>query len=304
MIESALGMILPDTRLASIGWGVCSVALKNYRVLIIEDDKDTAEFFSVVLSLVGFECELVHTGREAIARLAATQPDMVLLDMRLGQEITGEDILYQIRSNPRFEKTKVVITTAYPGMAQPITDLADLTLLKPIAMEQLQALTERLASGQPRSRQYYFRDPVTDLFNREFFLTRLEHARERARRRADFLFAVLVFRILVEAQDGEPIEPDELNHVLRQVAGRLVSAFRPTDTFARLDGERFASLHEELKKPSDPDVIVSRLKEEAGRPVQIADRLFVTKVQVGAALMDSRFQQADDLLRAAEAKLG
>lgn len=275
--------------------------MDKYHVLIVDDDKDTASFFRLVLSLVGFECEVVNTGREAIARLAATQPDMVLLDMRLGQEITGEDILYQIRSNPRFEKTRVIITTAYPIMAQPISNLADLTLIKPIGMDQLQALSERLTSmTPPQARRYYFRDPVTDLYNREFFLARLEHAFERVRRRADFLFAVLVFSIQVQAEDGEPVDPEQVNHVLRQIAGRLTTTFRPTDTFSRLDGGRFASIHEEMKQASDLGLLVSRLQQVVAQPVELDARLFNPAVLVGSALYDRRYRAAEELLSAAE----
>jgi diguanylate cyclase (GGDEF)-like protein len=277
--------------------------MDKYQVLIVDDDRDTAAFFSVVLSLVGFECQVVNTGREAIARLAATQPDMVLLDMRLGQEITGEDILYQIRSNPRFAKTRVIITTAYPGMAQPITDLADLTLIKPIAIDQLQTLSERLASLRPKARQFYFRDPVTELYNREFFLTRIEHACERAKRRPDFLFAVLVFTVQIQAQDEQPLEPEQRNHLLHQLAARLTGAFRPTDTFARLDGERFASLHEELKRPDDVQVLVERLEGLAAEPLTLGERPFSARLQIGAVGCDAAQREADDLLRAAEAAL-
>ncbi len=110
--------------------------MDHLQVLIIEDDKDTAHFFSMVLSLVGFECEIVHSAKQGLSRLAATQPDMILLDMRLGVEIGGEDILYQIRSNPRLDQTRVIVITAYPSMAEPITNLADLILLKPVDVDQ------------------------------------------------------------------------------------------------------------------------------------------------------------------------
>ncbi len=274
--------------------------MDDYHVLIIDDDKDAAAFFSSVLSLVGFKCKLVHSGRDAFAHLAAYQPDMVLLDMYLGKEITGEDILYLIRTNPRFEKTKIIITTAHPGMAQPITDLADLTLLKPIAMEQLQAFAERLAIAQPTSRQYLFRDPITSLFNREFFLNRLEHAYERAKRRMDFLFAVLTFTIEIDALDNEPFIQDV---VMCQLARQFASFFRPTDTFARLDGKHFASLHEELKKPEDLDVLVERLHQAITQTVVIGERCFVTHVHIGAVLHEQRYTHAEDMLAAAEAAL-
>ena len=84
------------------------------QVLIIEDDKDTAEFFKTVLELVGFECEIILSAKEALSTLSVCAPDLILLDIRLGVEISGEDILYQIRSNPRFDKTRVVIITGLP----------------------------------------------------------------------------------------------------------------------------------------------------------------------------------------------
>ena len=39
-------------------------------VLIIEDDRDAAGFFKAVLNLVGFDCEIILSAREALARLA------------------------------------------------------------------------------------------------------------------------------------------------------------------------------------------------------------------------------------------
>ena len=75
------------------------------QVLIIEDDKDTAGFFKTVLELVGFECEIILSAKEALSTLAVSAPDLILLDIRLGVEISGEDILYQIqpalRQDPR-----------------------------------------------------------------------------------------------------------------------------------------------------------------------------------------------------------
>ena len=110
--------------------------MDKMHVLIIEDDKDTAGFFSTVLQLVGYECESVLSARDALARLAGSVPDLILLDLRLGLEVGGEQILYQLRSNPRFDGTRVIVITAYPNMAQPISDLADLVLLKPVEVDR------------------------------------------------------------------------------------------------------------------------------------------------------------------------
>jgi Amt family ammonium transporter len=189
-------------------------------------------------------------------------------------------------------------------MAQPISNLTDQILFKPIDIEQLQTLSELLASiHQPKARQFYFRDLVTELFNREFFLIRLEHAFERAKRREDFLFAVLVFAVPIRAQEGEPLDLDVHDRVLSQVCGRLYVTFRPTDTFARLEAERFAGLHEELKRPEDVEVLVKRLCQLVAEPVSVGERSFCPQARVGSTLFDRRYSRPEEMLNAAETAL-
>jgi DNA-binding response OmpR family regulator len=135
-----------------------------------------------MLELVGFDCEIILSAKEALNSLSVCAPDLILLDIRLGVEISGEDILYQIRSNQSFDKTSVVITTADPRLALPLMNLAELVLVKPIEMDQFKNLMQRLGSLDFKSKLQIHRDPVTELFSKEFFLTRLELARGRAAR--------------------------------------------------------------------------------------------------------------------------
>lgn len=273
--------------------------MEKLHVLIIDDDKDTANFFSMVLSLVGFDCDIVNSAKQALSRIAVTQPDMILLDMRLGLEIGGEDILYQIRSNPRLDETRVIVITAYPAMAEPVTNLADLILLKPVDVDQLKTLASRLAVMGDHTRRYHFRDPVTDLFTREFFLTRMELAYERARRRPDFLFAILVFSFTARSQDAGKLEETEWDDLLRQAASKMRKYYRPTDTIARLSGEQFATLHEDLKTPEDLQVLIQRLRDGLADPLQVGDRQYRLELSIGAAIHSPKYDQAAQLLEAA-----
>ncbi len=273
--------------------------MEKLHVLIIDDDKDTANFFSMVLSLVGFDCDIVNSAKQALSRIAVTQPDMILLDMRLGLEIGGEDILYQIRSNPRLDETRVIVITAYPAMAEPITNLADLILLKPVDVDQLKTLASRLAVLGDHTRRYHFRDPVTDLFTREFFLTRMELAYERARRRVDFLFAILVFSFTARSQDGSKLDEQDWDALLRLAANRMRKYYRPTDTIARLNTEQFATLHEDLKEPEDLQVLIQRLRAGLADPFQLGDRQFNLELSIGAAMHSPKYDQPVELLEAA-----
>ena len=273
------------------------------QVLIIEDDKDTAQLFSTVLGLVGFHCEIVLSGKEALARLAASEPDLILLDMRLGVEISGEDILYQIRSNPRLLDTRVIIITAYPAMVEPINNLADLILTKPIEVEQLKTLAQRMGSLEIAPKRLLFHDPVTELFNQEFFSTRLELAFARAKRRSDFLFAVIVFDLRLGEQPGDQVDPDITFAVLREVAQRLSQHVRPTDAIARLSGWKFASLHEDLKHPDDIRIILNRLRDKLSQPYQVDDRQYKLSIRTGWAIHDSQYESPQEILKRADQAL-
>jgi len=269
------------------------------QVLIIEDDKDVAGFFKTVLNLVGFECEIILSAKEALARLALSTPALILLDIRLGLEISGEDILYQIRSNPRFDKTRVVVVTAYPRLAEPITDLADLVLLKPVDVDQLKSLVARVGGLDFKPKLPLFRDPATELFNEEFFLTRLELAFERAKRRPQFHFAVIVLELQLDSHEQEKITPDRLLDILREIASRLKGYVRPTDAVARISGWKFATLHEDLNGPEDIQIILSRLHEKLSQPYLIGGEAYSLKISLGAVVHDAYYRQPSDLLVAA-----
>lgn len=271
--------------------------MEKIRALIIDDDRDTANLFSTVLSLVGFECDVAYSAKTALVYLASNEPDIVLLDMRLGLEISGIDILYQIRSNPRFDKMRVVVITAYPHLAAPVHDLADLIMLKPVEVENLQTLASRLAELRPKS--YMFRDPVTNLYSLKFFLTRLEHAFERMKRRPDFLFAVMVIELGVDLPGDESLDYKEREQLLKTGAEILFRGFRPTDTFGRMDGERIVALYEDLKQPADIDVITKRLQGDLTGQYELSGRRVDVVARTGAALNHPDYQQAEQILHAA-----
>ncbi len=277
--------------------------MEKLQALVVDDDKEIAGLFGTVLRLVGFECEVVYSAKEALARLAAAVPDMVLLDLRLGIEIGGEDILYQIRSNPRYDNTRVIVITAYPMNAEIVSDLADLVLLKPVDMEQLKALAARLASAESGPRRFAFRDPITQLFNEEFFNTRLDLAFERSRRRPDFLYTVIVIGFQLTGCEEEEVDSEATLNILREIGDRLREHLRPTDTVARLSGLKFAALLEELKQADDLKLVISRVQEKLSAPYRGEGETCRVTFKLGAAVHRRRYQQSQDILEEAERSL-
>jgi len=117
--------------------------------LVIEDDKDVAIIFAEALRMAGCETEIIRAGDAALARLAATVPDVVVLDLHLPR-VEGIDILRQIRADARLAETRVIVVTGDPPAAEGLQDLADLVLIKPVGLDQLSDLATRLISaGSP-----------------------------------------------------------------------------------------------------------------------------------------------------------
>ena len=271
--------------------------MENIRALIIDDDKDTANLFRTILTLVGFECSAVYTARAALTHLAANEPDIVLLDLRLGLELDGSDILFQIRSNPRFSNTRVIVITAYPDMLEHSDSLADLILIKPVELDDLKTLSTRLTQIRPKSQ--LFRDPISTLYTLGFFMTRLEHAYLRFKRHPELCFAVMAIQcqILPKGAGHSPlVESDQL---LKRVAKILNKDFRPTDTFAHLDGERIVALYEDLKSPQDIDSILPRLYNDFSKDLASSDQTWGVTPVVGVVLNDPRFHSYEEILKLA-----
>jgi PleD family two-component response regulator len=277
--------------------------MEKVQVLIVDDDKEIASFFSHVLTLAGHDCEVVLTAKDALDRLAASVPDLVLLDLRLGIEVGGEDILYQIRSNPRYDNTRVVVITAYPTIAEMVTNIADLILIKPVEMDQLRTLVARIQSLEPGPRQSHFRDPISELYTKEFFYSRLEFAYERSRRRPDFLYAVVVYEIHLEGRSVEQTDPEVLIRLMEEIARRMHHSLRPLDTIARLTGWKFTTLLEELKKPSDVNVVVARVREIFSEPYEVMGRNYHLTVKLGAAINNPLYKHPRTILEAAMSAL-
>jgi diguanylate cyclase (GGDEF)-like protein len=273
--------------------------MNKYQVLVVDDDKDIANLFYTVMKQAGFGGEIANTAKQALAYLAANKPDMILLDMRLGLDLGGDDILYKVRSNPRLDQTKVIVITAYPLIAEPLKSLAEFVLLKPVDLDQLKTLARRLALSEDHLEHAYIRDPVTGLYTREFFLYRLEHIFERFKRSPDILFGILAIDIEWNCDSNDEQFQADHNHLLIMVSDRIRRCYRLTDTISKFLGDQFVTLHEDLKKPDDFQVLSSRLKESLEVPYKVDDRIYHARIWIGSVLHDKKYKQPLELLEAA-----
>ncbi len=110
--------------------------------LIIEDSPVFSLMFSRALQN-DFETEAIKDGDEALSRLNDCVPRLILLDLHL-PGVSGRNILDRIKSDTKFAKTRIILTTGDERQAEEMQDAVDLVLLKPIDPTQLRELASRM----------------------------------------------------------------------------------------------------------------------------------------------------------------
>lgn len=81
------------------------------RVLIAEDDPNIVESLSFVLSRAGFAVSAALDGEEALRRMHAEPPDLVILDVMLPGR-NGFEVLKLVKADPRLSAIPVIVLTA------------------------------------------------------------------------------------------------------------------------------------------------------------------------------------------------
>jgi diguanylate cyclase (GGDEF)-like protein/PAS domain S-box-containing protein len=139
-------------------------------------------------------------------------------------------------------------------------------------------------------------DPLTGLPNRHLLMDRLEHAL-RSRRGAETSLLFLDVDDFKTVNDR--LGHDVGDHVLKEIADRLVGAVRPGDTVSRLSGDEFAILLEDPTDRQAPDIVAQRILAAVARPIEVRDHRIALTVSIGSAVTGAT-TSADDLLRNAD----
>ncbi len=96
---------------------------KKPLILLVDDEKDFLEIFSIKLQSAGFEVAESMSGMEAIDKIKKIKPDLTLLDFNM-PEFDGIEIISRIKADPEIAETKVAFLTNY-GEPLPLKDLKD-----------------------------------------------------------------------------------------------------------------------------------------------------------------------------------
>jgi len=214
------------------------------RILVVDDNEVNVELLVVMLASEHYVVSTAFDGFEALAKIAAEKPDIVLLDVMM-PELDGFEVCRCIKADPATARIPVIMVTALSDVDDLVRGFeagADDFVTKPV---NGLALMARIDLQLRRKRDYEDileqsrADPLTGAFNRGYFDAHAPRLAARCRPARQSL-SVLMIDVDNLKQVNDAHGHSVGDRVLKQVVNRVTSALRPSDLVARMGGDEFA----------------------------------------------------------------
>lgn len=117
---------------------------RQRRILVVDDNIDSAESLALLLESDGNELRVAHDGETALIVAQAFLPDIVLLDIGL-PGLSGYEVAEQLRAMPEMQHAVLIALTGYgrpDDQRRALEAGFDYHLVKPVDIEQLEKLIE------------------------------------------------------------------------------------------------------------------------------------------------------------------
>ncbi|HUT18065.1 MAG TPA: response regulator [Anaerolineae bacterium] len=274
------------------------------KILIVEDNADTAEMLSAYFSAEGYDVQIAAWGREALKLCQVTVPDLIIQDIRL-PDISGYDVVRELRERSRTSAVPVIFLTDRRGRHDRIAGLtlgAVDYIAKPCDMQELRL---KVRNALRRASYASLVSPVTGLSGRKVAEDRL----------VDLLdldgWAVLYVSIL----DIEPfneaygfVAGDDVLRAVGLILNNVIDeAGTMEDSVAHVDQTGFVVITQKSKVPLVRQQLIDRLARALDYFYPIKDREFgriVTpmKAELGVAFAaPGKYASSEQVLDAARA---
>src|SRR5687767_410520 len=230
------------------------------RILVVDDHQDNVELLRARLESWGYAVDTARDGQEALDSVAASAPDLILLDVMM-PSVDGNEVARRIKQNPALPFIPIIMQTALDSTESKVEGLeagADDYITKPIEFAELKArvrsmlrikrlqeeLEERerqLLEANEKLRHMSRTDGLTGLDNRRYLEQQLDMMYAHSERLNEPLSCVIC-----DLDRFKTVNDTHGHHagdaVLRQFAAILKHEAREIDRVGRYGGEEFVIL--------------------------------------------------------------
>jgi diguanylate cyclase (GGDEF)-like protein len=250
-------------------------------VLVVDDDENVRQSLIDVMATAGIKGVGAAGRAEALAAQLRSEPSVVVVDYRL-PDCSGIDLARELKEHD--PEVPVLLLTGYASLDTAVAAVGQLDayLIKPVAphlflqtirnalarrglVDENRSLVERLQRLNAYQALY---DPLTGLPNRALLDDRLSQALAAARRTGSSLAVLFVdldrFK-LVNDLFGHHVG----DQLLREMADRLATARRRSDTVARFGGDEFVVVCPDVGTSASACRIAEHLLNELARPATV-----------------------------------
>jgi diguanylate cyclase (GGDEF)-like protein/PAS domain S-box-containing protein len=169
---------------------------------------------------------------------------------------------------------------------------------KPAAQFIIRDITERKIAEQ-RLEYMALYDTLTGLPNRTLFFDRLEQLLSLARRNT-YILAVLFMDLDRFKFINDTMGHDAGDLLLKEVAKRLTTNTRKSDTVARMGGDEFISICAKIVAPEDAGVIARKIIAALSAPFDLQGRECTISASIGISVYPRDGDDGEVLLKKAD----
>jgi len=285
----------------------------SLNLLLLEDSSADAELMIEALRDAGFDPTFRRVDtKDAYLRELDQPPDFILSDYSMPQ-FTAQDALSLMKE--RGLDLPFIIVSGCIGEDMAVECMkagaADYLLKDRLgrlghavaqALERKRLIEEKRQAEQ-RLFLETFHDSLTGLPNRALFMDRLERVFLQSRRQAGHVFALLHMNLDGLNMVHSGLGPSPADRLLIEVSQRILRRVRSVDTVARMEGDAFTLLVDNLKAVGNATRVAERLQQEFAMPFVLDEgEIFLTPC-IGIACSHAGYESGEHLLRDATAAM-
>lgn len=292
-------------------------SMRTATVMMVDDDPLMLEVIQTYLEEAGYVSFITSSQpREAMDLFTRHRPDILLLDLMM-PEVTGFDILAQVRGHEELRYTPVIVLTAEsdPSAKLKALELGATDLLtKPVDPSELRLRLRNALAFKAYQDRLVDSDPLTGWPNRKKFQIEVDAALGRSTQQSSRACALLHIDL-----DRFKQVNDSLGHrigdralcAVAKLLEKVFATFKPSHgagrnepvAYSRIAGNGFAALLPDLHnltKVDDATAVARRVQTALSEPIRIDGHNLRLSASVGIAVSPTDGQDADTLLKNAE----